>query len=166
LFDYKAARLTLIRLDAHGNPMEALPTWEYEPKGSFPVMTTRHIVSVQLKFGSKRLWFGLDSGAEQNLLNVNINKKFLAAHFDVRKRVKLSGVGRESIEVLSGMLQHAELDTFQFMPMATLITQMSDINAAYETNLHGILGYEFLSQLPMSVNPRKRRLTFYKAVSP
>ena len=59
------------------------------------------------------------------------------------------------------MLQNASLDTFTFKPMATLLTNLSQINATYQTDVDGILGYEFLSQRPMSINHRKKRITFY-----
>jgi hypothetical protein len=90
-----------------------------------------------------------------------IGGRFLKENFEVRKRVKLRGTGNQSIEVVSGVLNNARLDTFQFKPMATLLLNLSEINAAYQTNVDGMLGYEFLSQRPMSINYRKRRITFY-----
>ena len=116
---------------------------------------------VRLEFGNKKKWFGLDSGAEQNLLNHLAGKRFLKEHFEIRKRVKLRGAGKESIEVLTGLLLHAQLDTFTIKPMATILTNLDEINAAYNTNLEGILGYEFLSQRVMSINIKRKKLTVY-----
>jgi len=162
LFDYEASLLVLIRIDKNGNQMEPLPRWEYKPLGDAPVITSGHISMVWLKFGSKQeKKFGLDSGAEQNLLSNAAGKRFLKENFEIRRRVKLRGAGHQSIEVLSGLLQNASLDTFTFKPMATLLTNLSQINATYQTDVDGILGYEFLSQRPMSINHRKKRITFY-----
>lgn len=167
LFDYGASLLVMIKTDASGKPIEPLPSWEYTQQGSAPLKTSAHIAMLYLDFGEKGGgWMGLDSGAEQNLLSKSIGGKFLKAHFEIRRRVKLKGAGGESVEVLSGMLQHARLDTVSFSPMATILTQMNLINEAYSAKLDGILGYEFLSQRPMSVNLRRRQLTFYTRISP
>lgn len=162
LFDYEASLLVLIRIDKNGNQMEPLPRWEYKPLGDAPVITSGHIAMVWLKFGSKQeKKLGLDSGAEQNLLSNAAGKRFLKENFEIRRRVKLRGAGHQSIEVLSGLLQNASLDTFTFKPMATLLTNLSQINDTYQTDVDGILGYEFLSQRPVSINHRKKRITFY-----
>lgn len=167
LFDYSASLLLLVRTDEKGNPYENIPQWEYKPLGAVPIMTQGHIAVLRLKFGSKYFKrFGIDSGAEQNLLSTGAGKRFLKENFEIRKRVKLRGAGQKSIEVLSGMLRNASLDTFQFKPMATLLTNLSEINAAYQTTLDGLLGYEFLSQRPVSINHRKQSITFYDKVRP
>lgn len=162
LFDYEASLIVLIRLNADGGQAEALPRWEYKPAGGADIRSAGHIAVVWLKFeGGKDKKFGLDSGAEQNLMSNTTGKKFLQANFEIRKRVKLRGTGNQSLEVLSGTLRNATIDTVHLKPMATLLTNMSEINAAWQTDLDGVLGYEFLSQRPVSVNHRKRRLTFY-----
>lgn len=167
LFDYGTSVLMLVRTDAAGNPIDPVPDWEYKPTGGAAIKVSGHIAMVWLGFGSKQgKWFGLDSGAEQNLLSTGSGKRFLKNNFEIRRRVKLRGMGQEGIEVLSGVLQNARVDTFTLKPMATLLTNLREINAAYETQLDGILGYEFLSQCPVSINYKKRRLTFYRAVRP
>ncbi len=167
LFDYQASRLVLIRTDNRGNPLEALPNWEYQLLDSMSVVTAGHVAIIRLKFGQHSgKSFALDSGAEQNLLSVTIGKRFLKEHFEIRKRVKLNGAGKESIEVLSGLLQHAHIDTFQLRPMNTLLINLSEINATYQTDVDGVLGYEFLSQRPLSINYKKRRIKFYSKSRP
>jgi Aspartyl protease len=167
LFDYTLRQLVLIRIDQRGNPLEPLPEWEYTLKGQCNMEVSDHLAAVWLSFGAKRsLLFGLDSGAEQNMLDVHASKRFLEENFEIVKRVKLNGVGRESIEVLSGKLKNARIDTLSFKPMATLITNLRDMNSVQQLNVHGLLGYEFLSQQPMSINHRRRQLRFYEAAAP
>jgi hypothetical protein len=167
LFDYEASRLVLIRTNAKGNPIEALPNWEYQLLDSLSVVTAGHVAIIRLEFGhhSKKS-FALDSGAEQNLLSATAGKRFLKEHFDIRKRVKLNGAGKESIEVLSGQLLHAHIDSFHLKPMNTLLINMSEINETYQTQVDGVLGYEFLSQRPVSINYKKRRVRFYSKSRP
>ena len=167
LFDYGSSVLLLVRTDAGGKPIEPIPEWEYKPLGSSPIKMSGHVAQVWLDFGPKKgKWFGLDSGAEQNLLSNSAGKRFLKDNFEILRRVKLKGTGQSSIEVLSGLLRNAQLDTFALKPMATLLTNLAEINAAYETQLEGILGYEFLSQRPVSINYKKKRITFYTNLRP
>jgi hypothetical protein len=165
LFDYSASVLTLVRHNEKGVLFENIPDWEYEPIGHFPLLVKDHIAMLSIQFGRKKKVFGLDSGAEQNLLDLVVGKAFLKNNFTVLKRVKLNGTGSNSVEVMTGNLANGRLDTFQFKPMATILTNMQDINTVYQTNLEGILGYEFLSQTPMSINYKKRRITFYRPAS-
>ncbi|MBU6340397.1 MAG: aspartyl protease family protein [Bacteroidetes bacterium] len=163
LYDYNARLLVLVRLDQKGNQLERIPDWEYALLQSIPIRVEGHFALLDLEFeGNKKKQFGLDTGAEQNLLSSESGGRFLKANFEIRKRVRLGGVGQEKIEVLSGLLQHAHVDSFQFRPMATLLTNLNDINAVNQTYMDGILGYEFFVQYPMSINYRKKRLTFYR----
>lgn len=167
LFDYDASMLLLVRTDSKGNLLEEIPPSEYKPLGSFPVNIAGYVAVVRLGFGSKtNKYFALDSGAEQNLLSNASGKRFLKANFVIGKRVKLGGVGKTSIEVLTGILQNARLDSFQLKPMSTILTNLSEINGVYQTEVDGILGYEFLAQQPVSINFKKRRLTIYRSMGP
>lgn len=167
LFDYASFRLVLIRTDRRGNPITPLPDWEYQARESFPLDVAGHVAVVKVKFAAAPgLRFALDSGAEQNLLSNSAGDRFLKDNFEIGKRTKLHGAGRKSVEVLSGKLLNARLDSLRFRPMATILTNLSEINSTYQTDVDGILGYEFLSQRPVAINYKKRRLTFYSAIRP
>jgi hypothetical protein len=159
--------LLLARTDKKGELLEAIQTWEYEQLGDFPVDVEGHIALISLRFGLKTAkTFALDSGAEQNLLSNTTGNRFLKNNFEIRRRVKLVGAGRESLELLSGVLNNARVDSIPLAPMATLLTDLSQINAIYQTDVDGVLGYEFFAQKPFSINYRTRRLTFYKKNRP
>jgi Aspartyl protease len=164
LFDYKSRLILLVRLNKEGQPFQKIPEWEYMPTHTFPLEVKGHVAMLTLNFGKKKKTFGLDSGAEQNLLSKIIGKNFLETNFSIGKRVKLRGTGNESAEVLTGTLNNAQLDTLKIDPMATILGDMSSINTIYGTQLTGILGYEFLVQRPVSINYKRRRLTFYREV--
>jgi hypothetical protein len=167
LFDYQSGMLLLARTDKKGELLEAIQAWEYEPTGDFPIDVEGHIAMLSLRFGPKTAKsFALDSGAEQNLLSNATGTRFLKNNFEIRKRVKLVGAGRESLELLSGVLNNARVDSIQLTPMVTLLTDLSQINSIYQTDVDGVLGYEFFVQKPFSINYKKRRLTFYKRIRP
>ncbi|MBL7805166.1 MAG: aspartyl protease family protein [Saprospiraceae bacterium] len=167
LFDYAAFRLVLIRINKKGVPLTPLPEWEYQLRESFPISVAGHVAVVNIRFPrTPALRFALDSGAEQNMIDNRAGDRFLKENFEIGKRIKLRGAGKKSIEVLSGKLLNVRLDSLSFRPMATLLANLNEINKTYETEVDGILGYEFLSQYPVSVNYKKRRLTFYRSVRP
>lgn len=167
LFDYEDQLLVLIRTTAKGAWLEELPKWEYQPMSSFPLIVQGHTALVELQFGSRsKKIFAIDSGAEQNLLSTASGKKFLEANFEILGRVKLKGAGNKQTEVLHGLLSNAMLDTLTFAPMNTMMANLTDINAVFDAELDGVLGYEFLSQYTMSINYRKRKLYFYKKIMP
>ena len=78
LFDYAAGLLIFIRTTAKGARFENLPRWEYQPGNSFPLSCAGHVAVVRLQFGTKTTQrFAIDSGAEQNMLNIFAGKAFL-----------------------------------------------------------------------------------------
>lgn len=168
LFDYEAGLIVMIRTDARGNRLEELSNVEYYQVGHTDIDVSGHVAMAWLAFGEtkKPRRFALDSGAEQNLLSSGMGGKFLKPNFEVTRRVKLRGAGSQSIEVLSGLLKNAHIDTFSFKPMSTLMTNLHQINSVYQTYVEGVLGYEFLSQRPMSINYRRKRLIFYEKLRP
>lgn len=164
VFDYVESVLLLVRLDKNGDPLENIPSWEYAAEQTFPLSVKGHVAMIQLRFGETLRWFGLDSGAEQNLLDKSAGKEFLKNNYDIHRRTKLRGMDGNTFEVLAGNLKNAALgDSLFLRPMATLLTNLDNINAVYQTNLDGILGFEFLSQGNIGINYKRKRLTFYKA---
>lgn len=162
LFDYSLSQVILIRTDKKGKPYEELPADEYTGPKTFELNElTGHIAIMKLTFGKTKLSFGLDSGAEQNLLDHYVSGKFLKANFEITKRVNLNGTGGESIEVISGLLNNATFNTMTFTQMKTLITNLESINASYGTQVDGILGYEFFNQYPVLLNYRNKTVTFF-----
>ena len=167
LFDYEAALIVLVKTDQNGAPLEALPNWEYLNIGETKLLVEGHVAVVWMRFdGKTERKFAIDSGAEQNLLHNSSGKQFLKNNYEIRKRVKLRGASEKGVEVLSGLLYNARIDTFAWKPMATLLTNLGEINAVYKTYVDGIIGYEFLSQRPVAINYKRKRLVFYEKVAP
>lgn len=165
IFDYNLLQLVLIRTDKTGKRLEEISEKEYIIHKILPIRMQGHIAMIEMAFGEKaKLCFGIDSGAEQNLLDHQTSSRLLKAHFDIKKHVKLNGTGRESLEVLAGILHGGRMDSLAVAPMHTLLTDLTSINEAYGTQLDGVVGYEFLHQQPVGINFRKKTMTFYRNV--
>lgn len=161
ILDYQVGQILLVRTDKDGARLEPLQDEEYQEARSYPILLSEHIAKVELTFGNKKQLFGLDTGAEQNLLDHFTNAKFLKENFKILRRVKLKGTGPGTVEVLSGLLMNASMGEDSYEPMLTLLTDMTSINTAYNTQLDGVLGYEFLKQKATSVNYKKRMFSIF-----
>jgi hypothetical protein len=162
LFDYAEQTLLLVRLDANGERLEKIPTWEYLPTDSSDIRVRGHVALIPISFDGSKKWFGFDSGAEQNMLDNGTGARFLKKHFTVTRRINLKGVDKENMEVFAGVLSNARMDSLEFAPMSTLLTNMDQLNLVYGTNQDGIIGHPFIVQRILSINYRKKRLIFYK----
>ncbi len=151
LFDYASFRLVLIRTDRRGNPITPLPDWEYQARESFPLDVAGHVAVVKVKFAAAPGLRFASIRAPSKFAEQFRRRPFLKDNFEIGKRTKLHGAGRKSVEVLSGKLLNARLDSLRW-PMATILTNLSEINSTYQTDVDGILGYEFLSQRPVAIS--------------
>ena len=108
-----------------------------------------------------KLKFGLDTGAELNLLDVKAKRKVLE-NFEPGKRVLLSGASQKKVEMIAGVLHGVELGITQGLGMRTLLTGMWEVNQAMGTDLDGMLGYEFLFNKRLSINYKRKMIYFFE----
>ncbi|MEM9859428.1 MAG: retropepsin-like aspartic protease, partial [Bacteroidota bacterium] len=158
-FDYGIKQLILVRLDENGDPLEALPYGE-APIDSLQAHLKGHLLCLDATVEGHKMELGLDSGAELNLLDREVDRKILD-YFKILKRVKLIGAGGKEVEVLAGKMIRVRLGTVRCSPMNTLLTSMDELNSLYGTDLKGILGYEFFGTRRMAINYKKQKLYFF-----
>jgi len=121
-----------------------------------------HTIVIEATVNGQTLKFGLDTAAEYNQLNKTINKNALKQFFP-KQRLQLIGASGQKIEVLAGKLYRVKLtESIYFGPMVTILTNLSQMNNAFGTNLDGVLGYEFFRQQRTIINYKKEKLYFVK----
>ncbi|MFH4966339.1 aspartyl protease family protein [Gaetbulibacter sp. M235] len=157
--DFYLNQITLSKIDASGNKID---TKVYLEKivDSVNFKLKNHTIILNATINKQNVKFGLDSGAEFNQINKNVNKKILK-HFIPKRRLLLSGAGNKKIEVLAGKLYRVKLsETVYLGPMYTVLTNLSNMNEAFGTNLDGILGYEFFKRKRTIINYQKEKIYF------
>lgn len=157
--DFQLQQLILTRLDKQGFRIDADAIWE-TPYDSLDFQLRRHLIVLEGKVGGKSLKLGLDSGAEVNLLDRLVKRKVLD-HFEITKRVKMLGVGRQTAEVLAGSLRNVQCGNQHTESMRTLLTNLDDMTDAFGIRLDGVLGYEFLSSRRTLINYKRKKLFFF-----
>ncbi len=143
LIDFQLKQLTLTALDAKGNRLDTLAFYE-QPVDSLEVRLQQHFLVIQGEVEGHALRFGLDSGAELNLLDKSVDRRVLD-HFKISRRTRLNGMeGSKPVEVLAGKLYRFRSGKQRCSGMRTLLTNMRRFNRTYLTRLDGLIGYEFL----------------------
>lgn len=164
IVDFQLKQITLIRLDKKGNRLDSLALLE-------PIMDSlnfrlqAHIIAIDGKVDNTSVTFGLDTGAELNLLHKGIRRKVLN-HFKISKRTVLNGMGQHEVEVLAGKLYKFTCGNQRLSGMRTLLTNMDEMNDAFNTNLDGLIGFEFLCMRRTIINYKKKKLYFLKWYHP
>ncbi|NJL14198.1 MAG: hypothetical protein HC913_15100 [Microscillaceae bacterium] len=161
--DYKESKLILYPLDAQGRRLaqraEDFPAdyWiDFRLEGHIPVFP--------VQIGGQTLQMGLDTGAEKNLLHIQLRSKILS-HFQIQKRGVLNGNGQAAVEVFTGEIDKLEIAGHVLYRMRGALTNLDALNEAFGTKLDGLLGFEFLSRQFTTINYRKRRMYIWSEIS-
>ncbi|WP_299116391.1 aspartyl protease family protein [uncultured Winogradskyella sp.] len=160
--DMHLNQLTLTRIDKNGDKLSN-KVYAEAINDSIDFELKKHSIILEAFVGNNKVKFGLDTAAEYNQLNKNINSEILA-YFYPSKELKLTGASGKKKKVLAGKLYRVKLnDSIYFGPMKTVITNLRKMNNAFGTNLDGILGFEFFAQKRTIINYKKKKLYFIKS---
>lgn len=122
----------------------------------------KHSIIIESTINNNKMDFVLDTGAEINQLNKNVDSKILK-NFQPLQRVEMVGMDGDPKEVIAGNFKTFELAPgFKCLQMPTIITTMDFSTEAYGTTIDGVLGYWFLKDRRMIINYRKKQLLFTK----
>ena len=132
---------------------------------SLDFVLAKHGIVVQATVEGKTLNFNIDSGAEINLLDRDVNKKVLK-QFKVIKRVNLSGAGQQTVEVLAGTLAEVQCGRQRNGPMNTLLTNTDQLKSIFGMRIDGVMGFEFLRPRRTIINYKLQKLYFLKLIIP
>ncbi|MCB9287919.1 MAG: hypothetical protein H6560_11430 [Lewinellaceae bacterium] len=165
LIDFQLQQATLTRLNEQGERLDSLAILE-EPEDSLSFQLKGHVIILDGWVDKTPVKFGLDSGAELNLLHSRVKRRILN-HFKIARRANLNGIGGQSVEVLAGKLYRFRCNNrIRCSGMRTLLTNLDDINASFGTQLQGLVGYEFLCTRRTIINYKKEKLYFLKWYGP
>ncbi|QCX37824.1 hypothetical protein FF125_05000 [Aureibaculum algae] len=161
--DFYLKQITLSKINNDGDKVDKLPYLE-KITDTLNFSLRKHTVVLDSYVNNQKLRFGLDTGAEMNLLDKSVSKKVMK-NFKTPKQIVVVGAGKQKRNVLAGKLHKVKLSsTIYCGPMKTIITNLKNMNVAYGTELDGVLGYEFIVTRRMILNYKKKQLYFVKTV--
>jgi hypothetical protein len=158
-FDFQNSRIVLNRLDKNGR-IDNLFQQTEKPFDSLKFTLNKYLIIVKGSVNNIPLRLILDSGAELNLMDKQINRKVLE-NFTVIKNVAMVGVGKNKVDTQSGMLKEVKFGNQEGSNMRTLLASMEDINSANNMTVDGVIGYEFFNRRRVMINYKNSMLYFF-----
>jgi len=167
MLNYRGRFIALSRLDVYGNVIDPMP-FILDKKDSLSFSLGNFIPVIDVMINGVKKKFGIDSGAEINLLDLKKSKD-IRDQFHPIKTIRLTGSDGKVSDVLAGRLYKLSvLEKYRCASMATVLVNMDNLNKIYASDLDGILGFEFLSPWLVSINYKKQQLYLHqlKVINP
>lgn len=131
------------------------------PICTVPFIIENHLPIIKVKVGKKKMYFGLDTGAEVNLIDLSIKDKINPSLLSPLKIEEIQGVDKVVHEVFATYLSSTEVKNLSFENMKFLFTDISHLRDNSTFQLDGLLGFPFFSQRKCSINYKKRKIYFW-----
>ncbi|MFN4151498.1 MAG: threonine--tRNA ligase, partial [Candidatus Sericytochromatia bacterium] len=125
LFDYRKNTITFIKPESTKEFLEK--NYKSKKHKEIPIQMGSHLAIVDAYINGKKYSFGIDCGAESNLLDLRL-KDELISNFSNIKTDSLSGANKESVETTKGALNLIEIGGVKFKKTETCFSDISHLN--------------------------------------
>ncbi|NJO03598.1 MAG: hypothetical protein HC880_19660 [Bacteroidia bacterium] len=159
VLDYSQSRLMFYRLNRAGQRMLS-ESPAPKPDGVIALDFRGHLPVVVAQVGRRSLLFGLDTGAEMNLLDRHFKDK-IADYLHISLLGSVQGNSPATQSAIAAEVVGLTFGPLVFQKMPILLTSMAHLNAAYNTHLDGMLGFDFLSSRLMAINFIRKELYWW-----
>ena len=156
LIDYKNKKLTLIKPDFFTEYKDT--RWSNSKLTTIPFELTEHIPIISAKIGNENYAFGIDCGAEENLMNIELLDP-MSKYLKKIKTSTLWGADKNSKETTKGKIKKVVIGKKKFKKMSTFFSDISHLNTGYNLKLDGLFGYEMLSKQKTLISYKRETLT-------
>ncbi len=159
LFDYQSSKIILIKPDYFEQYKKEYLSNSKLDKVSFNLSS--HIPVFNANIEGKDCVFGLDCGAETNLIDNNLLKELSKS---IRKQTvdTLRGADKIGKEVTKGFIKKTIIGKHKFKNMETVFSSISHLNDGYKINIEGLMGYELLSRQKTLISFKRKEMIFIK----
>lgn len=120
-----------------------------------------HIPIISVKIDGKKYFFGIDTGAEVNILNKNLKDRFSKKILTSFTESNLHGLGGKTQRVESANLSNFKIKKIDCKNYNFLLTDLISFEEKYGQKLDGILGHPFLLKNILSINYQKQKIYFW-----
>ncbi len=155
LLDYQKKTLSLFKTGASSYHTTIQPVEEMR----FELQA--HIPVVEATIGKQTLYFGLDTGAEANLLDVASTARISASDYKKGKANHITGASQGQVAVQDAYMKATHVNGHTYPDMHFVFSDISHLNQGYGLRIDGLLGYPFLSARKISVNYPKQKIYFW-----
>lgn len=163
IIEYHQQKLTLVKLDRHGYPVNKL--FDRPADHIFPFQQKRHLILLEANvMDSDEMVLALDSGASINLLDKDWQKK-LQEHARGQRQIAFSGVGAKTVSAdfwAFPALVVAQGIVFKWWKAA--FTDLEHFCKA-SVNIDGFLGINFFQLGTTIINYQRQEVLIWEEVS-
>ena len=156
LFDCKQNQIVL--LPNRGNQLhkesEPIAEWKFSLNGHLPV--------IKMKIGKQQLNIGIDSGAQDNLMEQKLFNKLPKQTIGKKGQMELRGLDGQITLVNTAWLSDATLKGHELSTMNYLFADLSAINDMSTQKIDGLLGFPFFEGKKISINYQKRKIYLWE----
>ncbi|MFN3529679.1 MAG: retroviral-like aspartic protease family protein [Bacteroidia bacterium] len=159
MIDYDQQLIRLYKLDRKGNRLQPTPE-HLQLAYELPLQIANNTLLIDGKLNGVNMRYCIDTGAELNVLHNRLPKKAME-DVKITSRTMLSGTSASKIEVLRGTASGMQFGKYHCMPQPVLITHLGHMSRAFDLRIDGMLGYDFLSISPVSINFNRKTLSIW-----
>ncbi len=117
-----------------------------------------HIPVVKVKIGKKRYYFGIDTGAEINVIDQRLKNRFPKDMITSNILGQIMGGGNKKIQVNHVQVKEMKIGKSYYKNQPFAFADLSFLQGENGIQLDGLLGYPFLKEALFSINYRKKQL--------
>lgn len=118
----------------------------------------RHIPVIKVKIGNRRYYFGIDTGAEINVIDKRLRKR-LPKNMIVNDFLgQIMGGNNKQIQVNKVQVKEMKIGKSYYKNQPFAFVDLSFLQGEDGIQLDGLLGYPFLKEALFSINYRKNQL--------
>ena len=157
IFDYEKHVLTLINpaiFEKYKNENLSAASLEH-----IPFDLEGHIPVVKSKVGSSTLSFGIDCGAESNLISDKLFEQ-LKEHTKHIEVDELIGAENKPKEANKGEILETHIGNKTFKNLPTIFSDIDHLNEGYKMDIDGLFGYEVLNKQKTLISYERKEMIF------
>ncbi|MFK7772376.1 MAG: retropepsin-like aspartic protease [Saprospiraceae bacterium] len=117
-----------------------------------------HIPVVKIKIGNKRYYFGIDTGAEINVIDKRLRKRLPKDMIESDFLGVIMGGDNKKIQVNHVHVKEMKVGKSYYKNQPFAFADLSFLQGDDGIQLDGLLGYPFLKEALFSINYRKKQL--------
>lgn len=132
------------------------------PSAIFDLRFSGHLPYLVAQIGKKKFRFGLDTGAEVNII-AEKSFKSVADHFDEVKRIQVKGITHHQQAATSGILQNLTINDLPLGLLDVTVLNLESLNESLPVGLDGILGMPFLGKGRVGVDYGEKKMWVWES---
>lgn len=152
LIDYEKKKLFLIS-KSNKNFFE-----HYEKSDKVWIRMVGHIPVIKVKIGNKKYYFGIDTGAEINVIDHRLKKRLPEDMINSGFLGLVMGGSNEQVQVNHIQVKEMKVGKSYYKNQPFAFADLSFLQGDSGMRIDGLLGYPFLQEALFSINYRKKQL--------